>query len=213
MTLLAVEELAASNTYDLVVLDCAPTDAALRLVTLQLGARVDLERVQVRSQLQRRRAQAAIENVAEAVGRVRGDDEGPAAALGCAYRGGRGDGRLANSAFASVENEPQDPTVSRRRGDLAVIATTQPNRPHSRRQGHCSLRPAVLAAGALGEQNRAAVDHLVGANLAEAAHQAACERSIDSSQEGLHSASPLLASGRKGRWNGWEGSPSAPTFP
>ena len=34
MTLLAVEELAASNTYDLVVLDCAPTDAALRLVTL-----------------------------------------------------------------------------------------------------------------------------------------------------------------------------------
>jgi arsenite-transporting ATPase len=34
MTLLAVEELAASNTYDLVVLDCAPTDAALRLLTL-----------------------------------------------------------------------------------------------------------------------------------------------------------------------------------
>jgi arsenite-transporting ATPase len=33
-TLLAVEELAASHAYDLVVLDCAPTDAALRLVTL-----------------------------------------------------------------------------------------------------------------------------------------------------------------------------------
>jgi arsenite-transporting ATPase len=33
-TLLAVEELAASGSYDLVVLDCAPTDAALRLVTL-----------------------------------------------------------------------------------------------------------------------------------------------------------------------------------
>lgn len=34
MTLLAVEELSASERYDLVVLDCAPTDAALRLVTL-----------------------------------------------------------------------------------------------------------------------------------------------------------------------------------
>ena len=33
-TLLAVEQLAASGAYDLLVLDCAPTDAALRLVTL-----------------------------------------------------------------------------------------------------------------------------------------------------------------------------------
>jgi arsenite-transporting ATPase len=33
-TLLAVEEFAASRRYDLVVVDCAPTDAALRLVTL-----------------------------------------------------------------------------------------------------------------------------------------------------------------------------------
>ena len=33
-TLLAVEELAASDAYDVVVLDCAPTDATLRLVTL-----------------------------------------------------------------------------------------------------------------------------------------------------------------------------------
>ncbi|MDJ0846897.1 MAG: ArsA family ATPase [Myxococcota bacterium] len=33
-TLLAVEEFAASDAYDLVVLDCAPTEAALRLVTL-----------------------------------------------------------------------------------------------------------------------------------------------------------------------------------
>jgi arsenite/tail-anchored protein-transporting ATPase len=33
-TLLAVEQLAESGTYDLIVLDCAPTDAALRLVTL-----------------------------------------------------------------------------------------------------------------------------------------------------------------------------------
>jgi arsenite-transporting ATPase len=33
-TLLAVEELAASGRYDLVVVDCAPTDSTLRLVTL-----------------------------------------------------------------------------------------------------------------------------------------------------------------------------------
>jgi arsenite/tail-anchored protein-transporting ATPase len=33
-TLLAVEQLAESRAYDLLVLDCAPTDAALRLVTL-----------------------------------------------------------------------------------------------------------------------------------------------------------------------------------
>ena len=33
-TLLAVEEFVASGTYDLVVVDCAPTDATLRLVTL-----------------------------------------------------------------------------------------------------------------------------------------------------------------------------------
>jgi arsenite/tail-anchored protein-transporting ATPase len=33
-TLLAVEQLAESGAYDLLVLDCAPTDAALRLVTL-----------------------------------------------------------------------------------------------------------------------------------------------------------------------------------
>jgi arsenite-transporting ATPase len=33
-TLLAVEQLAGSGAYDLLVLDCAPTDAALRLVTL-----------------------------------------------------------------------------------------------------------------------------------------------------------------------------------
>jgi arsenite-transporting ATPase len=33
-TLLAVEEFAASRHYDLVVVDCAPTDSALRLVTL-----------------------------------------------------------------------------------------------------------------------------------------------------------------------------------
>ncbi len=33
-TLLAVEEFAASGAYDLIVLDCAPTEAALRLVTL-----------------------------------------------------------------------------------------------------------------------------------------------------------------------------------
>ncbi len=33
-TLLAVEQLAESGDYDLIVLDCAPTDAALRLVTL-----------------------------------------------------------------------------------------------------------------------------------------------------------------------------------
>jgi arsenite-transporting ATPase len=33
-TLLAVEQIAASRAYDLLVLDCAPTDAALRLVTL-----------------------------------------------------------------------------------------------------------------------------------------------------------------------------------
>jgi arsenite-transporting ATPase len=34
VTLLAVEELAASGRYDLVVVDCAPTDSTLRLVTL-----------------------------------------------------------------------------------------------------------------------------------------------------------------------------------
>jgi arsenite-transporting ATPase len=34
VTLLAVEELAASGSYDLVVVDCAPTDSTLRLVTL-----------------------------------------------------------------------------------------------------------------------------------------------------------------------------------
>jgi arsenite-transporting ATPase len=33
-TLLAVEELAASGRYDLIVVDCAPTDSTLRLVTL-----------------------------------------------------------------------------------------------------------------------------------------------------------------------------------
>jgi arsenite-transporting ATPase len=33
-TLLAVEQFAASGDFDLLVLDCAPTDAALRLVTL-----------------------------------------------------------------------------------------------------------------------------------------------------------------------------------
>jgi len=33
-TLLAIEELAESGAYDLVILDCAPTDTALRLVTL-----------------------------------------------------------------------------------------------------------------------------------------------------------------------------------
>jgi arsenite-transporting ATPase len=33
-TLLAVDEFAASGAYDLVVVDCAPTDSALRLVTL-----------------------------------------------------------------------------------------------------------------------------------------------------------------------------------
>jgi arsenite-transporting ATPase len=39
-TLLAVEELAASGAWDFVVLDCAPTDAALRLVTLpDVGSR------------------------------------------------------------------------------------------------------------------------------------------------------------------------------
>jgi arsenite-transporting ATPase len=41
-TLLAVEELAAAQAYDLVVLDCAPTDAALRLVTLPDVARGSL---------------------------------------------------------------------------------------------------------------------------------------------------------------------------
>ncbi len=34
VTLLAVEELAASGRYDLIVVDCAPTDSTLRLVTL-----------------------------------------------------------------------------------------------------------------------------------------------------------------------------------
>jgi arsenite-transporting ATPase len=34
VTLLAVEELAAAGRYDLIVVDCAPTDSALRLVTL-----------------------------------------------------------------------------------------------------------------------------------------------------------------------------------
>ena len=34
VTLLAVEELAASDRYDLIVVDCAPTDSTLRLVTL-----------------------------------------------------------------------------------------------------------------------------------------------------------------------------------
>ena len=34
MTLLAVEELASSDAYDLIVVDCAPTDSTLRLVTL-----------------------------------------------------------------------------------------------------------------------------------------------------------------------------------
>ena len=34
VTLLAVEELAAAGRYDLVVVDCAPTDSTLRLVTL-----------------------------------------------------------------------------------------------------------------------------------------------------------------------------------
>lgn len=38
-TLLAVEERAAGGDYDLLVLDCAPTDAALRLVTLPDVAR------------------------------------------------------------------------------------------------------------------------------------------------------------------------------
>jgi len=41
-TLLAVEERAASDDYDLLVVDCAPTDAALRLVTLPDVARGSL---------------------------------------------------------------------------------------------------------------------------------------------------------------------------
>lgn len=39
VTLLAVERLAASGRYDLIVVDCAPTDAALRLATLPDVAR------------------------------------------------------------------------------------------------------------------------------------------------------------------------------
>ena len=109
-----VGELAASGRWDHIVVDCASTADALRMLTLPATFGMYLERTWPRhrrlaqppADLASAAAVSLLERVAEGLRLIGGDGEHPLPDARIAHRGGRGQRRLADPALADEQADP-----------------------------------------------------------------------------------------------------------